>query len=198
MIKNYSIFASNFFNLKNILALRIFENTVVYRFSIFNAPCHDALLLEISYMPLSKKLKLLMLIGGIPSPLFFPTPIFRMIPVPLSRLVIYVVMLLMVLGGFIGMPLFVFHPESILILSKKSTSGGEVMIAVSPSINGSACLVSVNNFFVQTRSTIVISKNRTCSTLVRLLFFNWYIINFLEVYSLSGEESDGFHGRLLR
>ena len=125
-----------------------------FSLSLFNAPCHDALLLDRSDVPLSKRPDLPMFLGGILSLLFRPAPHFRLIPVPLSRLVICGVILLMVLDGFICIPLIAFLWKSIIILSPFVLfyEGGH-LITVYLSINESACLVSANDHFVRTRCT---------------------------------------------
>ena len=113
--QNIRIFGPNFSTSK-LFSLPAFLKMLSpsgFSILIFYNPCHDALLLEKSDVPLSKRAKLLMFLGEIPSSLFHPNPIIC-ISVPLFRLVICGIMLPMVLYGFTPMPSFLFCPKSIL------------------------------------------------------------------------------------
>ena len=188
MIQNYRIFAPNFFNFKIILALSIFGNVLLPRFSVsfFDAPCHNVLLPKKYEVSLLKSLGLPIFLSGILSLLLRPTQLFHLIPIPLSRLVSCGIMLPVVIYGFIGMALFVFCPKSIYILSSLLLSPKENSQSLYPrlSMEVIAWLVWMSasseraQLVTSYSEPIVIANNKTCSILVQLVFADWSVINF--------------------
>ena len=111
------------FSTSKLFSLSAFSKILLppgFSLLVFSFLCYYTLLTERSDVPLSKRLKLPIFLGGISSPLFRQTPLLQPIPVPLSILVIYGVMLLVFINGLLGMPIIVFRPKLILILSHLS------------------------------------------------------------------------------
>ena len=160
--------------------------------SLLSEPCHDALLSKRSDIPLSNRLKLLMFLGGIPPLLFRPEYLFCPITVPLSRLEICGVRLRKIFNEFTGMPLFLFRPKSILLLSQRFCLLEDNPWSPIPHVSMEALawlvwmsvLSDYALLIVSSSEPIVISNNETCSILVRLVFVYWYVINWFEIYYL--------------
>ena len=156
-----------------------------------------------------KNPKLPMYLHGILSLLFRPELLFCSIPVPLYRLVICGVMLLMVLDGFTGMPLFMFRPKSILILSQllqllKDKSQSLCAYISMEYLAWLACTMSLSPnralLIVRSLNHIIIANNERCFILVRLVSTNWSTVDmdiFLAVFLPNGVDSDSV-GILLR
>ena len=134
LIQNYRIFASNFSTSKLLLHLDFLKimSPSGIPLLLIATPCHDALLLDKSGVPLVvyKKLKL-----------------------PCQ--VIFEIMLPVVLGGFTLMPSLLFRPDPTLLISVQlfRLPKGYFPINVSLYINLSNNLVRMNKRIVQTRSS---------------------------------------------
>ena len=152
-------FCAQLFQLQNYFRSQHFRKSCYlqgFSLSLFTGTCHDMLMLEKSSVPPLKRPNLPMFLGRVLSPLFWTSLLFLLIPLPLSILVICGIMLLMVLNGFIGILFFVFRLKSILVSSQlfwlpKEKYGST--INESPSINGSARLVSMHGELVAQQYT---------------------------------------------
>ena len=198
-------FCAQLFQLQIILAPSVFENSIAFRFFTFTFrfSCHDALLLEKSNVPMQKRSNIPMCILSL---LFRPTLLFSPTPVPLYRLVICGIMLLVVIDGFMWMPLFLFCPKPILILSQLFQLPMDMSWSQCPCIAMDVlawleCMIMSSEHVLLTVSSsdpIFIAKNAICFILARLVFVNLSVIDFWAVYFPRGVDSSCFGGRLLR